>query len=1155
MTVLTLTATPRHTDIECSWDLTGTQFATVTSMVLTYTDLGTNQWYNQSVICDGPVAYTEMITGLESETDFKVYLTVYGKKANNDTLIVISSVKFVTTTAPPTPPEITLLAGETFLQVLFWASSANKTPYNFASASSEIDGFVVSCNDLSANETANVNQENTTPSARQFSISDVKTYTFTDISGDEFTYKYVLMPGLQANHLHEVAVTYYTDYGLGSISNTLQLSTSSQTQTFASYALNDVDVNHFVGVNPSLTITWRDPVAVSTDGYADLSSKPKTIERQYQDASENWISDGTYNLDQSKDVTEAFTSGQYQGDGSGNFVYNEDTTGLVAGTLYRYIITMRDTADTVDITSTTNEVVALKQPTLDMSANALILDVTTGNFSLDASFSTVVTDAGGFAESDFNNNGNAYFRLRYSIDGGENWSTKAITVSNGSVSSDPIVRGTGSQIEIQFKIEARPMHSTSYYSTYFDTGSQANDFGDATLAVLSGNYNTTLPGAVANFAYTNLDNSSNAVGSITLTWTEEDSSANNSYSDPSYVFFRIEATKASDSSTFVAFLAADFTNINTYITGFDYSDTYDVSGGICSYTFDTNSPAFFVLGGDYSFTIKRAYINLNTIPSSPAGQAGASASEMLFGSIAGNGYASLRLFENPPAPLVTSYEYQIHNNALVFNINYGAGTYGFTNGETYFRVTLTNASGTQVYDASNNIQASIAYYLNMTNIGAVGDSFTLRVRAYVFTDYLSSGTQDRFYSSEATKTFVKEGPVPASNSVVSYKDTNEQNQDGTDMLIMWSKVTDTAATALNAPIYYKLDVLDETTETTTTIYLLPPDLLDASGNIDASNVELMFGSNSLPTNSARYDNTNDPLFSYIYTNCTLGRDYSYTITAQYYAPDFDKYVLGESEQTARALRAFGAIPVPIAHIDVESTGTPTGTKFNFDMSYNPINNSGVANSDIVFEYSKVNSLATNEIVSGTQYDLSANENQVAVSVFNPIEKGDVILVGFRTYYETYVASNAVSMVKNYSALVSNPDSVNPVKFTYSPQIKSFLLTYNSGNANIFVTHEINGQQPTEVHAVTTSLDVNDASTTATYYDGGATVSKQGTKADDYMYALTVPGVKVGGLKFLSIALHNSNGLDVAQASASGGLAYGNYILDPANPTIFKFVPQ
>lgn len=1153
MTVLTLTATPRHTDIECSWDLTGTQFATVTSMVLTYTDLGTNQWYNQSVICDGPVAYTEMITGLESETDFKVYLTVYGKKANNDTLIVISSVEFVTTTAPPTPPEITLLAGETFLQVLFWASSANKTPYNFASASSEIDGFVVSCNDLSANETANANQENTTPSARQFSISDVKTYTFTDISGDEYTYKYVLMPGLQANHLHEVAVTYYTDYGLGSISNTLQLSTSSQTQTFASYALNDVDVNHFVGVNPSLTITWRDPVAVSTDGYADLSSKPKTIERQYQDASENWISDVTYNLDQSKDVTEAFTSGQYQGDGSGNFVYNEDTTGLVAGTQYRYIITMRDTADTVDITSTTNKVVALKQPTLDMSANALILDVTTGNFSLDASFSTVVTDAGGFAESDFNNNGNAYFRLRYSIDGGANWSTKAITVSNGSVSSDPIVRGTGSQIEIQFKIEASPRHSTSYYSTYFDTGSQANNFGDATSAVLSGNYNTTLPGAVANFAYTNLDNSSNAVGSITLTWTEEDSSANNSYSDPSYVFFRIEATKASDSSTFVAFLAADFTNINTYITGFDYSDTYDVSGGICSYTFDTNSHAFFVLGGDYSFTIKRAYINLNTIPSSPAGQAGASASEMLFGSIAGNGYASLRLFENPPAPLVTNYEYQIHNNVLVFNINYGAGTYGFTNGETYFRVTLTNASGTQVYDASNNIQASIAYYLNMTNIGAVGDSFTLRVRAYVLTDYLSSGTQDRFYSSEATKTFVKEGPVPASNSVVSYKDTNEQNQDGTDMLIVWSKVTDTAATALNAPIYYKLDVLDETTETTATIYLLPPDLLDASGNIDASNVELMFGSASLPTNSARYDNTNDPLFSYIYTNCTLGRDYSYTITARYYAPDFDKYVLGESEQTARALRAFGAIPVPIAHIDVESTGT----KFNFYMSYNPSNTSGVANSNIVFEYSKINSLAPTEVISGTQYDLSANENQVAVSVFNSIEKGDVILVGFRTYYETYVASNAVSMVKNYSALVSNPESVNPVKFTYSPQIKSIHISYVGGQCSIAVTHEVNGETPSEFVGVTHSANVDNTLTLATYYDEAATSDAVpvANKIDDYTYTLTVPTVKDSGLVFANITLHNSKGLAVAQVSNSTGLATGTYVLKRTEPTSHIFVYQ
>jgi hypothetical protein len=484
---------------------------------------------------------------------------------------------------------------------------------------------------------------------------------------------------------------------------------------------------------------------------------------------------------------------------------------------------------------------------------------------------------------------------------------------------------------------------------------------------------------------------------------------------------------------------------------------------------------------------------------------------------------------------------------LVFNINYDAGTYGFTNGETYFRVTLTNASGAEVYDASNNIQASVAYQVNMTNIGAVGDSFTLRVRAYVFTDYLSSGIQDTFYSSEATKTFVKEGLVPASNSVVSYKDTNEQNQDGTDMLIVWSKVTDTAATALNAPIYYKLDVLDETTQTTTTIYLLPPVVLDAS------NVELMFGSAGLPTNYAIYDNTNDPLFSYIYTNCTLGRDYSYTITARYYAPDFDKYVLGESEQTARALRAFGEIPVPIAHIDVESTGT----KFNFYMSYNPTNNSGVANSNIVFEYSKVNPLATNEIVSGTQYDLSANENQVAVSVFNPIQKGDVILVGFRTYYETYVASNAVSMVKNYSTLVSNPESVNPVKFTYSPQIKSIHITYVGGECLIAVTHEVNGETPSEFVGVTHSANVANTLTLATYYDEEAASDAVDVadKIDDYTYTLTVPTVKVNGLVFANITLHNSKGLAVAQVSNSTGLVTGTYVLDQTQLTSHIFVLQ
>jgi hypothetical protein len=1148
--LLDLSATASHTDIICTWDLSDSPFSAVTSMVLTYTDLSSNEWINVPVSGNSPAEYTEIISDLSANTDFKVYLSVFGKNkaATPVKILMLSNVVIVTTGTPVTRPTIALLAGKTYLQVLFkeeGAADTDLTPYDFASENCDIDGFVVSCNDLDANAGDNAGHENAAPSARLFSKADVQTYSFS-VGGVEHTYKYVLITDLQENTLHEVAVTYYNANGIGSISNTLQRRTAGGGDTFASFAVNDLfDGN--VGATPSITVTWRDPVkAVHPDTVADVASRPKSILRQYFDG-EDWVNDVTYNLYQVSDaeLLTGFTynSGHYSGDGSGNFTYSADATGLVAGRQYQYVITMRDIADTVDITSTTNylgndefdPVVALQRPTFAIPASALTLNVQSGEFSFDAAFSAIVTNTGGFDEIDFSNNN---FRLEYSIDNGENWEYKEITNVEGQLTCDNITRGS-SQSEVQFKVTAIPSHTTRYIEIQ---GSAAvttfYQYADPTSGVLTGNYNTTLPSNVDGFTYTNVTvaDADTADGSITLTWDSSDNQVDGKTNELSLVFYRVVATKQSNptvSRNF--FLSADFTNVASYITlaANDLSGNYTDNGSTHSYTFNDGG-AFFARAQEYMFTIQRGYVNLNSIASSPAGESGANDSELLYGNVATEDYA-LRMFKNPPPPTVNNYAFNTSTSAFTFNLGFGSAyAYGFSTGETYFEYSLNGQTAVSTLIAGGKT-------IDMSEIGARGDSFTLTVREYVETEYLSTGATDKFYSSDVTFEFKKQGPLDQPESFISYKNTGLENQDGTQMKIEWALVTDDAADALEVPVYYQLMIYDETAEEQhrSVAYFLLPSASDATMFKAADLAGLDYATYTV-------DNGKGVL---IYTGLTLGHYYTYTIVARYYAPDFNAYVYGDAKPTGYALLAFGPLPVPSALIDVESNGIT----FNFDMAYNTTNHSGVLNDNMDFEYTKLDE--TGDPI-GDPVALVAGENQVAVSdKFAGIAKGDIILVGFRTQFSTYSASNGTTD-KFTSDIVSNFASVNPVTFTYSPQIKSFLLTYNSGNANIFVTHEINGEQPTEVHAVTTSLDVNDASTTATYYDGSATVSKQGTKADDYMYALTVPGVKVGGLKFLSIALHNSNGLDVAQASVTtGGLVAGNYILDPANPTIFEFVSQ
>ena len=1111
---LLLSATASLTEIECSWNLSGSLFQTVTRILLTYTDVGGQAWQTVAVSPDGPISYREVIYGLDKNTQYKLYLTVFGKKADGTTHLEVSAIQYATTTQGERRPFVSTLSGQTYLQVLFWADASNSVPFNFSG--SGIAGGIISY-------TKTVGSTAGAPAAYTFGVNDVVTYNFSDGNGDPYTYKYVLVTGLTATSEYEVAISYYTNDDIGPISSTATVATSAREQSFAAYALNEVNSpNQTVNASSAITVRWRNPVVLVNDTYADIPSKQ---------VGESWVTDVTYALDQTIDVTTTpvFSSGKYRGEGAGVFAYKEDTVGLVAGTLYRYAVSMRDVADTVTTVSRTNAVRALQTPTIALAPGNLKLNVTTGLISLDASFSDIFTNTGGFQLSDYDNSD---FKLEYQLSGDGVWLTKRINVVNGRVASS-VDRGA-SQVPIQFKITARAQNTTLYVATELASQSTAYSRAISESSTVGAFYNTTLPGSVTGFTYTNTTSSDVANKSITLTWSNTDS-AINTFSNQ---FYHIVATRASDSTSKVCFLAANFSAISSYLTGYDLSDNFQLADGICSYTFTPTVDAFFATGESCLFTIRRVYINLNAISSTPVGTAGVGC-ELLHGPTAGASSNSLKIFANPHAPLLSSYAFNETTYTLSFNLAYSASAvaYGFNTADTYFRVILTDANANTVYDASDNIQATNPYTINMSGIGAVGDQFTLRVREYVTTKYLSnSDTNGVFYSSETTKSFRKEGPHESSDAVVSYKNTDETVPDGTHMKITWLPVTDAAAAALGARVYYLLNVIDETAVTTSPdFFLLPPDLCAVDKTVTTPGN--MFSAGVLPALSAydRYGLVHESLFAYIFTGCVLGHEYSYKVTARYYAPDFDKYVVSPSTFTARAMLAFNDPPSPLALIDVQSNGL----NLNFDMAYGANNTSGIPNASLGFEYTEVNA---SSVPIGNLYALNVGENIVTIaSLTTTINQGDIIPVAFNTYFNSIPNSSTTVTTKFSSSRISNLSGVNPPRYTYSPQIKTINVAYVGGECKISIIHEINGAAPSSVLAVTNSANVSNVLTLSTIYDpNSASAVTPAGPIGDFTYVITVPNVKVGGLAYATVTLFNSSGMVVANVENNSGLAAGNY---------------
>jgi hypothetical protein len=1150
MSSIILSVDVERTSLVCNWTLvSNTHFDTITGQVLTYTDLSHNSWISQQVSSsDTPDEYTEVIRGLDEATDYKVYVTVIGKKTVGGVtsrVVKTSNVVYKRTGVNKANPDFTLLSGKDYLQVVFWEpgqiptatyNSPAAMAYNFATSDIQpydITSFIISVNNLDKEEA----EEETGTSLRSFEVSDVETYAVTDPNGYTYTYKYILIENLQESSNYEIAVTYLTesdilpilDLSATKIQETKEGTTLGQA---ASYALNTRDASGNVGVNLSIDVVWRAPetrVVTGNDTQADIPPASSSIQRQIKNGL-NWVDDEIAPV--------SFTELQ---DVNGNYK-RVDTTSLVVGSLYRYNIDLKNADGVIIISTQTNEVRALKKIAATLAAENIKLDASNGDVWFEANVSNIFTfdsdssRVGGFdLPAEFANRvTNDQFRLKYTIDGGAPL-YKPITIGDGIATSTKIARTEEKSITVA--LEVNPSHETTYYPT-----AVSDEYTAISRSLVTSEpvtlFNTTLPGDVTNFVYTNTEASDANQGSnkIRLTWSSTDSALN-----PNAKGFYIATVTNDDDAedVYTVVLAPPGATLS------EYPDTYDLRD---HYTGTTNLSYELArtIGNAYTATIQRVYIYTTVTLAENANVVGS----FLNGAI-NNGGEDLIQFLNPPVPVVSGHNFNDSNNVLTFNVAHEEGTYGFANDDTYFEITLTKAGVNQTITVvpGEGTNGAGDNSINMSSIGSSGDTFTLHVRAYVTTKYEStSAVTKSFYSVGHTFEFRKLSGLAAPTNVISYKNTGADN-DGTHMKIAWTGVTNAVAQSFDTPatIYYLLEVIDSGSNSEI-ITLLSPDHMNSDGVVSEARKTILFGSNDLPANRDRYVKDTLTNFSYIYTECVVGHSYTYSITARYFAPDIANYVVSELTETGRALRAVGELPAPVALIDVQTDGT----KFNFEMAYNAPNNSGLDDEELTFEYIELNK--TSQLPTGSAVDLDEGENpNVSRSSFSQtIAPGDIIPVGFRTYYYTFANSTDEEETKYTSDLISNFD-INPVKFTFLPQIKTIRVSYGEGTANIAVTYEKNGNKFGELHAVTQWMDTNDAPHLLGVHDedtSGNHTAADTLRNDDHTYTFALSDVQEDGVTFVSLAGHVALGLVVAHMTNNGGLIAGTYVPEALYSTNF-----
>ena len=1062
--VLNLTVAPQQTSLDCAWTVSGSSFSSISSAVLTYTDVSGNYWRTKNVSYEGRSVSRESIVDLASDTQYAVFLTLRGVlDGESTTTTLVSSTVIARTGKIPDKPLISLLSGANYIQVLFTATENTHAsghsvdigddPYDFAL--NEVKNVVVSYNKIRTTNGTHVSATG----AQDFNVTtgDIKTHTFTDVSGNTMTYNYILLTDLETEEgfQYEVAAVYYNDYGPGELSETKKIglnatggrddTASDQNKAFISYALNDagaaVDTLYPLGATPiKINVNWLNPYLVTGDTLADLEMMPKEIQRFKQDGGQG-ISDGN--------VVPLVLDVNYTKVGS---IYTYvDTSSLSAGETYSYKITVQTLDGTATKESVTNLVVALTTTTVALVPANLVLDSLDGSIKLDAAFTDIVTDTGGFSVTEFDN---AHFKLVYKFVG-ELEGEKEILIDDDRVSCDPITRTDGQKQLEYARIESKPVHDTVYIDSWSDPKTQSLYYiNDTSELSLLGNYNTTFPHDVTDFSYTNATVAgTTADEDFTLTWDDNDTT-----NDDSVQYYRVIAEK-SDASSLTIVLSK--TDVQENVTADKY---VTITRG--SVTFNSGTDAFFETGNDYKFSIQRGYVHLNTITTKSypdlVVDAGVPSNELLYGAI-NSKEVDLIMFSNPPQPVISVFEFDENTGVLNFKLEYDAATdavsnYGFLKANTNFRVQVEVDGSIDNRLTTYNVQPGNSVTVDMSTV-AVGASCKLIVQEYVNTTYNSESNDiGSFYSTvstASTKDFVREGLLAAPTSVTSYNSNGAGVALDGSMNITWTAVAaeaDAAAAALDVNVFYRMVVTDASNNNSTSTLYLVADL----------------GVETLPAGGSEAIYTPGTSNSYTITGLTVGHYYSYEITSMYYDANFLKHVYSDPTSTTESIISFLNPPAPVISLFTfnEETGV-LGFKLEYDAATDAVSNYGFLKANTNFRVQVEVDGTPLQTVEDIYEPTRDGELKVAVNMSN-VSVGRACTLKVQEYVDTNYTSDPESD-KFYSAY--SDDSTKTFVRQGPLAAPTGVISYNSNGAGVALDGSMNITWDPKSDAAATALTV------------------------------------------------------------------------------------
>jgi len=307
---------------------------------------------------------------------------------------------------------------------------------------------------------------------------------------------------------------------------------------------------------------------------------------------------------------------------------------------------------------------------------------------------------------------------------------------------------------------------------------------------------------------------------------------------------------------------------------------------------------------------------------------------------------------------------------VTFQLDDNDNTTGFLNSDIKFRGEILKNGG-QIYtkDLSANTSNTILFS-DLSGV-SVGDLLNLQVVAYLDDiKYISNGS-DRDFDSGASNQINYNffGPLSNPSNFISKNVDTSNVPTPNSMKLNWNQVNSNGG-AYDNSMNYILTVTK------------------------ADNVS---GLNASPITNTNFKFINSD--SYEFTQCTLGKWYSYQIYAQYYNTDFDINITSDVVITGRYLVSFS---LPLAPNITNRNILEDGSIFTFDLSANT-NNSGSESTYKGTLHKGPSSL----LVSNN--DLQISGNSLALNDYS-LNTGDLLTLTVDVEVEVVTISDSISLV-------------------------------------------------------------------------------------------------------------------------------------------------